>query len=112
MSQSTRNSRKHAARKERRNALLLATLPTIDDWCLIEDRGDMILEGRAYNDARFPDGALVSTSELARIDHLTAVTARGTKYRLGTPSKDYMLHREQHGLGPITTKVFYFNRSN
>ena len=106
-----RNARKHAAKKQRRDALMLATLPTLDEWAFTQDGNDpdCSLTGRVYNHARYPDGQVVVTTPLRRLDHLTAITMSGTKYRLGTPSQDYLDYREKHGLGPISCKVFYFN---
>ena len=113
MSKSTRNARKHAAHKLKRDAMLKATLPTIDNWKVMDDyfeANSRVLHGYVYNDARYEDGHFVETSPLRRIDHLTAITSSGTKYRLGTPSEEYLAHRKKEGLGPIATKVFRYER--
>ena len=105
----TRNARKHANRRNKRNMKLRETLPRLEQWVFVDGEGVINLQGNVYNRCGFTDGTPVSTSPLIRLDHLTAITKSSTKYFLGTPHPDYIAYRQQNNLGPITSQVFYFN---
>jgi len=105
----TRNQRKHANRKARRDEKLRTDFPRLESWVVAKDSyGDCILAGNVYNHSRIKNGASIETSPLLKCGHLFAVTSTGSKYLLGTPSKEYMDFREKHNLGPISQKVFHF----
>lgn len=101
------NRRKRENKKIRRETFLRSQYPVVEEWQPIEDDGLFCLSGKIFNDPRFVDGSPIVTSGLVWIDHLLAKTAR-SKYVLGTPSVDYMRFREQHALGPISTKRFHY----
>ena len=94
-------------KKIRRETFLRSQYPVVEEWQPIEDDGLFCLSGKIFNDTRFVDGSPIVTSGLVWIDHLLAKTAR-SKYVLGTPSVDYIRFREQHTLGPISTKRFHY----
>jgi hypothetical protein len=101
------NRKKRENKKIRRETFLRSQYPVVEEWQPIEDDGHFCLSGKIFNDPRFVDGSPIVTSGLVWIDHLLAKTAR-SKYVLGTPSVDYMRFREQHALGPISTKRFHY----
>lgn len=104
-----RNQRKHANRKERRDAQLRADLPRLESWVFsVDSYGDGVLRGSVYNKRGYKDGTHVQTSPLLSCGHIFAVTLTGSKYLLGAPSEEYVAFRERHGFGPISHKVFHF----
>jgi hypothetical protein len=106
----SRNQRKHANRKARRDEKLRIQLPRVESWVLAQDSyGDQILIGNVYNHRSMHDGKSIQTSPLVSCGHLFAVTVTGSKYLLGTPSKEYTDFRERHGFGPVSQKVFHFD---
>ena len=106
----SRNQRKHANRKAKRDEKLRSDLPRVESWLFAQDEyGDQVLVGNVYNHRSREDGASIQTSPLVSCGHLFAVTLSGSKYLLGTPSKKYIDFREKHGLGPISQKVFHFD---
>ena len=108
----TRNARKHAARKARRDEMLRQTLPSLEDWCTVVEEGELSLKGQVFNDARFPSGCFVTTNTIVFMNHLIAITNSGTKYRLGKPSAAYLDYRKRHNLGPISHQIFRFHPPN
>tara|TARA_B100001059_G_C17568376_1_gene443673 strand:+ start:114 stop:461 length:348 start_codon:yes stop_codon:yes gene_type:complete len=114
MTNAEQNRRKRENRKKAK-ALALEKNPIIENWCVAVGPKPtealfecVFLTGNVYGDARFPPGYGIVTSRLRWANDKMASTARGSVYRLGTPSEEYLQYREGHGLGPITDKTFYF----
>lgn len=103
------NRKKRENKKSRRDTFLRSQYPVVEEWQPIEYDGQFCLSGKIFNDPRFIDGSPIVTSGLMWIDHLLAKSAQST-YVLGTPSVDYLQFREQHTLGPISTKRFNVKR--
>ena len=104
------NYRKRQNRKAKRNEELRSRYPSVEDWIVIEEDSLQCLCGKIHNDQRFTNGSEIITSPLITIDHLIATTRSGKKYVLGKPSIQYLHHRQDHGLGGISTKKYFLNQ--
>jgi len=56
---------------------------TLTNWEIIDNEGWYQLRGKVLNDTRWPDGEMVRTSMLEKIDFVTGVAeTKNTIYRL------------------------------
>lgn len=49
-----------------------------------------ILSGKVYGHSKFPDGTIIDTSTLVKVEGRIAYTYSGTQYELGAPEEKYV----------------------
>jgi hypothetical protein len=81
-------------------------MPRLEEWSVVStedpykapEQRQMKLSGKVYDDDRFFDGDMITTSRIVDSVGRTVTTRSGTKYTLGEPSADYLAWLAATGL--------------